>query len=66
MLQGIESERVLQLLRTYLTDLVAAEPLTEDWTSLDQMALEQAAKDLDAGKGIPWEEFRLRFSQYDA
>ena len=66
MLHAIESERVLQLVRRYLTDLVAAEPMVEDWTSLDQTALEQAAKDLDAGKGIPWEEFRLRFSQYEA
>ncbi len=66
MLHAIESERVLQLVRRYLADLVAAEPSTNNWTSLDQMALEQAAKDLDAGKGIPWEEFRHRYSQYDA
>jgi hypothetical protein len=65
-LHQVESERVLQLVKAYLDDLVAFEASEEQWDAQDQAAIEKGISDLDAGKGIPWEDFRARFARYEA
>ncbi|MBL0020312.1 MAG: hypothetical protein IPP17_28740 [Bacteroidetes bacterium] len=55
---------VLTLVKAYLDELVAQEGLTETWTAKDQAAITRGLADLDAGKGISWEEFRKKFAQY--
>jgi hypothetical protein len=63
-LDSVESQHVLALVKAYLEELVAQESLNETWTPKDQAAVSSALADLDAGKGIPWGEFRKKFAQY--
>ncbi|MBK9449037.1 MAG: hypothetical protein IPN95_06420 [Bacteroidetes bacterium] len=63
-LDSVESQHVLTLVKAYLDELVAQEGLTETWTAKDQAAITRGLADLDAGKGISWEEFRKKFAQY--
>ncbi|MEY3445135.1 MAG: hypothetical protein RLZZ519_3416 [Bacteroidota bacterium] len=65
-LDSVESQQVLTLVKAYLEELVAQENLAETWTAQDQVAIARGLADLDAGKGIPWEEFRKKFAQYGA
>jgi hypothetical protein len=63
-IDAVESERVIALMQAYLHELIAAERLEGNWSAADQAAIDKGIADLDAGKGISWQDFKKKFARY--